>query len=90
LVDAGLIGKKDAPGYLLECMTFNVPDEMFVPDDLSRLRTILYWMNQFDAPRLAASFMSCDLVHHLFKDDPGKHSEETAKRVIEALWNGVP
>jgi hypothetical protein len=90
LVDAGLIGKKDAPGYLLECMTFNVPNEMFVADDLSRLRTVLYWMNELDAPGLAASFMSCDLVHHLFKDDPGRHDEYTAKRVIETLLNGVP
>lgn len=85
-VDAQLIGKKDAPGYLLECMTYNVPRDRFLRDDVERVRQVLSWMRGFSPNQLAMSFRSCDEVHLLFQDDPGGHDEYTAARVVEKLW----
>lgn len=85
-VDAGLLEKEIAPGYLLECMVFNAPDELFVGDDSKRLHQVMAWLQAHSAEQLANSFWSVDRIHHLFHDDPGEHNQYTAKRIVDTLW----
>lgn len=81
-VDQRLLGEGVAPGYLLECMVFNVPDAMFVANDSTRLMDVLLWLKYADKP----TFMSCDGIHSLFGSDPGRFDAATAQTIIDALW----
>lgn len=78
----GLLPADIAPGYLLECMTFNAPPDRFVPNDSERLKNVVLWLKYADK----STFWACDKVHRLFKDDPGKFNVNTAQRIIDALW----
>jgi hypothetical protein len=81
-VDEGRISKSDAPGYLLECMTYNVPRAEFVANDSERLEKVILHLKFTDK----SNFMSCDGIHTLFGTDPGGFSVTKAQRVIDALW----
>lgn len=81
-VDGGLLEGGVAPGYLLECMTFNVPADQFVYDDSQRLSSIVLWLKYANKDE----FLSCDGIHHLFRTDPGNFDTPTAQRIIDALW----
>lgn len=80
--------KQDAPGYLLECLVYNVPNHVFVYDDQERLRDVVLHLHVRDADSLR-QFLSCDRIHRLFVNDPGEHNEYTAKRVLKELWEVV-
>ena len=82
----GLIDPKDAPGYLLECLTYNAPNNLFGNDHHSRLASILYWLAG-DANY--QQMMSVDNVHTLFGTDPGRFSPENARNVIGILAGQV-
>lgn len=84
-VDKGLITRDQAPGYLLECMTFNAPASTFAGDEAVRVGAVLRWLDQHTAEELAARIRSCDKIHHLFIDDPGGHNQYTAKRTLATL-----
>lgn len=87
-VDLGRLSKDDAPGYLLECMVYNVSDITFVNwDDSARLVRVLAELNNQSAEDYRRLHWSCDHIHHLFQDDPGKHNEYTARRVVDVLWD---
>jgi hypothetical protein len=83
-VEHGQLGQDEAPGYLLECMVFNVPDYAFHEgDDLQRLQLVSYML----AEKLdVATFTSCDKVHSLFGTDPGGFNALTGRRIAGALW----
>lgn len=81
-VDEGRISKGAAPGYLLECLVFNVPNNQFVFSDSDRLRDVLIWLKFADM----SDFRSCDNIHTLFKTDPGDFDLDAAQVVIDALW----
>ncbi|MFF0249919.1 nucleotidyltransferase domain-containing protein [Streptosporangium sandarakinum] len=85
-VELGLVGKSEAPGYLLECLVYNVPNHLFVADDSRRLSNAMAWLAQYTATELAAQCVSCDEVHRLFIDDPGEHNEYITEHVLKALW----
>lgn len=81
----GKFEKGALPGYVLECMAYNVGDDRFVSNDSDRLLKVmvsLHIQNAEDYRRMK----SCDEVHRLFVDDPGKHNEYLAKRVIDEMW----
>lgn len=84
-VDKGLITPDQAPGYLLECMTFNAPTSAFAGEEAARVGAVLRWLDQHTAEELAARIWSCDKIHHLFMDDPGGHNQYTAKRTLATL-----
>ena len=87
-VDAGLFDKKAAPGYLLECLVFNVPTDFFVVDDSQRLLSVMRWLwtrTTQDMIGQLVRFTSCDEIHRLFIDDPGKHDAARAAQVISAM-----
>ena len=84
-VELGLVSPDQAPGYLLECMTFNAPKHLFAYDEVTRVGEVLRWLDAMSAEELAAYIWSCDKIHHLFDDDPGKHNEYTAKRTLATL-----
>ena len=81
-VAEGRLRDGTAPGYLLECMTFNVPNDQFVSNHSTRLRDVVTWLKIADK----TNFWSCDGVHHLFRDEPGGFSVATAQQIIDALW----
>ncbi|GIG03024.1 nucleotidyltransferase domain-containing protein [Catellatospora citrea] len=83
-VEQGLMTKDVAPGYLLECMVYNAPNTLFESSDSARLRSVVAWLAKHDAQALR-EFNSCDEVHKLFVDDPGRHKPEVAARVIDIL-----
>jgi len=85
-VDQGLLGPKDAPGYLLECMVSNVPDQYFVADPSDRIRKIVTYLSVLTPDVLRSMMWSGDRIHKLFVDDPGQHNEYTAARVLDVLW----
>jgi hypothetical protein len=85
-VDLGLVDRRAAPGYLLECLVYNVPNHFFVADDSLRLSKAMTWLAQHRAAELAAQCVSCDEVHRLFGNDPGQHNEYTTERVLKTLW----
>lgn len=84
-VDQGLVRVDAAPGYLLECMTYNAPSRLFVADDAQRLCAVVNWLASHTAEQLADTFWSADRVHKLFRNDPGMHNEYTAEKVAAAL-----
>jgi hypothetical protein len=87
-VDASLFDKKAAPGYLLECLVFNVPADRFVVDDSQRLLSVMRWLWTRTTPDMIGQLMrfkSCDEIHQLFIDDPGKHDGAQAAQVISAM-----
>lgn len=82
-VDEGRIQHSEAPGYLLECMTYNVADPNFLVDDSDRLRDVVLSLRHSDK----SSFISCDGIHTLFGTDPGGYTVAQGQRVIDALWD---
>ncbi|MBM2620951.1 nucleotidyltransferase [Actinoplanes sp. LDG1-06] len=85
-VATGLLADGIAPGYLLECMTYNVPDTYFLTDDSARLSAVLAWLNNLSIVDLTNTFKSGDEVHRLFVNDPGHHDAATASQILAALW----
>ena len=84
-VDQGLLSKKDAPGYLLECLVSNVPDSNFVYGDAERLARVISHLAAFTPSDLKLSMWSGDRVTRLFVDDPGHHDEYLSSRVLKTL-----
>ena len=84
-VSEGRLSKSESPGYLLECMTYSVPQSMFVSDDSVRLTIVVNYL-KFTGK---AGFMSCDGIHTLFGTDPGGFSLTQAQSVIDALWEAL-
>lgn len=80
-VNEGLLPDGVAPGYLLECMVFNAPDQLFEFNDGVRLRSVVNWMR--DQPK--STFLSCDQIHTLFNTDPGRFSASLGDQVANAL-----
>lgn len=78
----GRLAASDAPGYLLECMTYNVPDAEFVANDSDRLMKVVLGLKHADK----STFMSCDGIHTLFGTDPGNFNIARAQMIIDALW----
>lgn len=84
-VDKGLVRIDQAPGYLLECMIFNVPTYMFYGDEATRVGDVLRWLDGHTAEELARTIWSCDKIHKLFSDDPGDHNQYIAKQTLGSL-----
>ena len=80
-VAEGRIKKSESPGYLLECMTYNVPNSMFISNDSDRLLKVVSHLKSTDK----SGFISCDRIHTLFGTDPGNFSTSQAQRVADAL-----
>jgi predicted nucleotidyltransferase len=81
-VDEGRLQDGVAPGYLLECMVYNVLTDKFVADDSTRLSNVVLWL-KFASK---TDFRSCDGIHFLFRTDPGGFDTGTAQTIIDALW----
>jgi hypothetical protein len=77
------LNEDSAPGYLLECMTFNAPTDRFVSNHSERLKDVVLWLKIVDKQ----NFWSCDGVHRLFVNDPGGFDVPTAQRIADALWD---
>lgn len=85
-VSLGLLGADVAPGYLLECLISNVPDELFVNNPSDRLLRVVAYLHNFTASELQEAMWSADRVHKLFVTDPGDHSPYAAEHTLNVLW----
>lgn len=86
-VSLGLLEPDVAPGYLLECLVSNVPNEHFVNDPSDRLIRVMAYLQAFDADRLSQSMWSGDRIHKLFVTDPGDHNQYTSEKILKTLWD---
>lgn len=86
-VSLGLLGPDVAPGYLLECLVSNVPNEYFVNDPSDRLIRVMAHLQNLSADGLHRSMWSGDRIHKLFATDPGDHNQYTAERILRVLWD---
>jgi hypothetical protein len=84
-IEEGHLEDGVAPGYLLECMTFNAPDSLFVADDVKRLVAVVDWLRRSDK----SGFRSCDMIHTLFGTDPGGFDAGTGRMIADALWEAL-
>lgn len=84
-VQQGVLDPKDAPGYMLECMAYNVPVNLFESHDHLRLARVMMWLLEANFEK----FTSADEVHTLFHTDPGKFSASSAKRILTTLSSQV-
>jgi hypothetical protein len=82
-VDEGRLAHDVAPGYLLECMAYNVPPSEFVSYDSARLSKVVLWLRHAEK----SGFWSCDGIHRLFQTDPGDFNTATAQVIVNALWD---
>lgn len=77
----GLIEEGTAPGYLIECMIYNVANNVFIPDDHARIGKVLHTLDEANL----STFRSCDGIHTLFGTDPGNFSESDAHLLVKLL-----
>lgn len=84
-VALGVLDANDAPGYLLECMVYNTPNDAFVTDAHGRLAVVMNWLLNSNL----SNFMSADGIHTLFGTDPGDFSDLKAKNILTTLANQV-
>ncbi|MFJ5976364.1 nucleotidyltransferase domain-containing protein [Pseudarthrobacter oxydans] len=86
-VSLGLLGADVAPGYLLECLISNVPDELFVNNPSERLLKVMAYLQNFTSSGLHEAMWSADRIHKLFVSDPGGHSPYMAEHILNVLWD---
>ena len=85
-VDRGVVRKGVAPGYLLECLVSNAPNDLFDSDDAARLIKVMAFLQSQGPENLHDTFMSCDGIHPLFESDPGNFNQYTAANFLAAMW----
>lgn len=79
----------DIPGYLIECMTYNLPGWLLSNgDDEERLALALVSFHRAEASELL-NYVSCDEVHEVFVDDPGDHDVLAAQRQMRSMLNNL-
>jgi hypothetical protein len=89
LIERGRLAAGGAPSYFVECLLYNVPDNLFVADRQLAMRGILEWL-------LAANltlFMCQNGQIFLFGLTPEQWNEPDAARLIAAMadmWNNWP
>ncbi|HVS58613.1 MAG TPA: nucleotidyltransferase [Candidatus Saccharimonadales bacterium] len=81
VVALGQIDPKAVPGYLLECMAYNIPRQLFHEYDHTRLLAVTDWLGSADY----TNFESVDGIHTLFGTDPGNFSQSAARDAIKVL-----
>jgi hypothetical protein len=89
LVGRNRIADSLAPSYFVECMLYNVPDNLFVANRSQAMHDILDWLRLADM----TSFMSQNNVVRLFGPTAEQWSEPKARVLLGAwiaLWNDWP
>jgi hypothetical protein len=85
-VDSGLLSADAASSYFLDCLLWNVPDNLFSP---SRQETFCGILNHLNRAVLTGYFCRNGIVP-LFGTSPGNWTESNARQMIAALirlWN---
>ncbi len=86
LVGHGVISSDLAPSYFLECLVYNVPDDVFRGSYQSTFYKALAFLSKADF----SNFMCQNGQVRLFGDTPEQWSQPSARRLISALttlWN---
>ena len=85
-VDRGVVRKGVAPGYLLECLVSNAPNDLFDSDDAMRLIKVMAFRQNQSPEELRDRILSCDGINTLFQTDPGNFNQYTAANFRKAMW----
>lgn len=89
LEDNYLIKKGIAPSYFIECLLYNVPDELFIPQLAQSYRDIMEYLNVADLQY----FKYQNGIHKLFgssKDLWNQNEAQTFIRALGQLWQKWP
>ena len=81
LVEKGRLKKEDAPSYFIECLLYNVPDDLFKPKLGASYTGILHWL----ASARLKDFECQNGQAPLFGRAPEQWSVEKARAFIKAL-----
>ena len=81
-----MVRKGVAPGYLLECLVSNAPNDLFDSDDAMRLIRVMAFLQGHSPEELHDNFLSCDGINTLFETDPGNFNQFTAANFLAAMW----
>ena len=85
LVEEGRLKKEDAPSYFIECLLYNVPDELFKPKLGASYTGILHWL----ASARLEDFECQNGKARLFGRAPEQWSIKNARtfiKALQALW----
>lgn len=74
-----------APSYFLECLLYNVPDEVFTASMPSAVRKSVAWLHARAEDGGLRRFRCQNELVDLFGDEPDRWDLQTAKAVVEAL-----
>jgi hypothetical protein len=83
LVEQGTIAESLAPSYFLECLIYNVPDNLFVSDPQRVFCNIVNWLRTANLePMLCQNGQQS-----LFGNTPEQWSLTSAKELVDSLGN---
>ena len=85
LVDKGVLKKEDAPSYFIECLLYNVPDDLFKPKLAATYTGIVDWLKKEELKDFECQNGRVDLF------GPGKEQWSVKKartflRALQELW----
>lgn len=83
LVDRGVIPSDLAPSYFLECLLYNVPNQMFGRSFQDTFCNVVKWLSQANL----RDFWCQNEQVRLFGDSPEQWSEHKARQLISAMVN---
>jgi len=86
LVDSGKISRDLAPSYFLECLLYNVPDNMFGGSFQNTFYNVVDWFSRANL----GQFVCQNEQMCLFGNSPEQWSEDKTRQFIRAminLWN---
>ncbi len=80
-VQQGSIDQKDMPGYVLECLVYNVHNNVFSSNHNQRFLSVLDWLLRSNW----SNFSSVDNIHTLFGTDPGNFDLQRTFGVFQTI-----
>ena len=78
------------PSYFVECLLYNVPDRMFVPDYQRTFCNVVNWLQEQFTKGLAGEFVCQNNQFYLFGADSIQWNINDAQELVDqliALWN---
>lgn len=88
LADSGMLARGVAPSYFLECLLYNVPDDIYKGTFSEVFPNIVRYLYSAlnDNQRIRAFVCQNGLVA-LFGDTPEQWNVNSAMKLVESLWN---
>ena len=81
LIEEGSLGPDTARSYQIECLLYNVPDQLLAGSYQSAYSSALYWLDKNDLARFSCQ----NKLVPMFDDSPDSWNEKDAGTLISAL-----